>query len=131
MLFDPKYELCNTKHEEPLEALQEQLRRAHALTPDLISHVIVNACTRLPAVKATRIDQLIEAGAWRNAALALIELELPAWKLRSLVYENGEWFWKVARDGTPSDEMPKLSQWKCPYHNGRMCFEIDKRLNEI
>jgi hypothetical protein len=89
--------LFNTKHEEPLEALQEQLRRAHALTPDLISHVIVNACTRLPAVKATRIDQLIEAGAWRNAALALIELELPAWKLRSLVYENGEWLCSLSR----------------------------------
>jgi hypothetical protein len=97
MLFDPKCELCNTKHEEPLEALQEQLRRAHALTPDLISHVIVNACTRLPAVKATRIDQLIEAGAWRNVALALIELELPAWKLRSLVYENGEWLCSLSR----------------------------------
>ena len=97
MLFDPKYELFDTKHEEPLEALQEQLRRADALTPDLISHVIVNACTRLPAVKATRIDQLIEAGAWRNAALALIELELPAWKLGSLVYENGEWLCSLSR----------------------------------
>jgi hypothetical protein len=40
---------------------------------------------------------LIEAGAWRNAALALIELELPAWKLRSLVYENGEWFCSLSR----------------------------------
>jgi hypothetical protein len=69
-LFDPKYE----KHPDALEA---QLRRAPALTPDLISHVIVDACTRLPAVKATRIDQLIEAGAWGEAALALIELELP------------------------------------------------------
>ena len=84
MLFDPKYE-------EHIDALEVQLRRAPALTPDLISHVIVDACTRLPAAKATRIDQLIEAGAWDDAALALIELELPAWKLRRLVYEDGEW----------------------------------------
>lgn len=49
---------------------------------------------------------------------------------RSLIdRENGEWFWKTARDGTPSSDMPKLSQWKCPYHNGRMCFEINKRLS--
>ncbi len=49
---------------------------------------------------------------------------------RSLIDRvNGEWFWKTARDGTPSPEMPKLSQWKCPYHNGRMCFEISKRLS--
>ncbi|HEX8888612.1 MAG TPA: AGE family epimerase/isomerase [Pyrinomonadaceae bacterium] len=43
--------------------------------------------------------------------------------------ENGEWFWKTARDGTPASDMPKLGQWKCPYHNGRMCFEIKKRLS--
>jgi hypothetical protein len=64
MLFDPKY--------EPLDALEEQLRRAHALTPDLISNVIAGACTRLPVMKragkAARIDQLIETGAWDDAA---------------------------------------------------------------
>jgi len=88
MLFDPK-------HEGPLDALEAQLRRAHAVTPDLISNVIADACVRLPVMKragkAARIDQLIEAGGWDDAALALIELELPAWKLRRLVYEDGEW----------------------------------------
>jgi hypothetical protein len=88
MLFDPK-------HEDPLDALEAQLRRAHAVTPDLISNVIADACVRLPVMKragkAARIDQLIEAGGWDDAALALIELELPAWKLRRLVYEDGEW----------------------------------------
>src|SRR6476646_7894437 len=84
MFFDPKTD-------GPLDRLIDKLRLAPALTPDLISHVIVDTCTRLPAVKATRIDQLIEVGAWGEAALALIELELPAWKLRRLVYEDGQW----------------------------------------
>jgi mannobiose 2-epimerase len=44
--------------------------------------------------------------------------------------EHGEWFWKTSQAGTPSPDMPKLSQWKCPYHNGRMCFEINRRLSE-
>ena len=43
---------------------------------------------------------------------------------------NGEWFWKTSRAGLPSLEMPKVSQWKCPYHNGRMCFEVSRRLRE-
>ena len=93
MLFDPKY--------EPLDALEEQLRRAHALTRDLISNVIASACTRFPVMKragkAAQIEQLIEAGAWDDAALALIELELPAWKLRRLVYEDGEWLCSLSR----------------------------------
>jgi len=45
--------------------------------------------------------------------------------------ENGEWFWKVSRTGAPSLDMPKSSQWKCPYHNSRMCFEVSHRLSEI
>jgi hypothetical protein len=40
---------------------------------------------------AKRIHALVEAGAWTDAALALLDLELPRWTLRRLVYEDGEW----------------------------------------
>ena len=43
-------------------------------------------------------------------------------------HQHGEWFSKVARDGTPSREKFKVDQWKCPYHNSRMCFEVMARL---
>ena len=93
--------LSNPKHEGRLDRLAEQLRLAPALTPDLISNVVADACTRLPVLNragtAARLDQLIEAGAWSDAALALIELELPAWKLRRLVYEDGEWFCSLSK----------------------------------
>ena len=93
--------LSDPKHADRLDRLIEQLRLAPALTPNLIGAVIADACTRLPvrhrAGKAARIDQLIEAGAWSDAALALIELELPAWKLRRLVYEDGEWFCSLSK----------------------------------
>lgn len=42
---------------------------------------------------------------------------------------HGEWFWKVSRQGVPDEMKPKLDQWKCPYHNGRMCFEVLSRLS--
>lgn len=87
----------NPKHEDRFDRLTDQLRLAPTLTPDLISNVIVDACTRLPAVNAARIDQLIEAGAWSDAALALVELELPAWKLRRLIYEDGAWLCSLSR----------------------------------
>ena len=95
MLSDPKYG-------DRLNRLTEQLRLAPALTADLASNVVADACTRIPVLnkagKATRrLDQLIEAGAWSDAALALIELELPAWKLRRLVYEDGEWFCSLSK----------------------------------
>lgn len=38
-----------------------------------------------------------------------------------------EWYWRVEADRTPDREMPIVEPWKCPYHNGRMCFEVIKR----
>lgn len=43
---------------------------------------------------------------------------------------NGsEWFWSVKEDHTP-DEKPIVEPWKCPYHNGRMCFEVLRRMKD-
>lgn len=42
--------------------------------------------------------------------------------------EGSEWFWSVREDGVPN-EKPIVEQWKCPYHNGRMCFEVLKRIS--
>ena len=91
MLFD-------LKNEDRFDRLNDQLRLAPALTPDhLFSNVIAHACTHLRAEKTNRIYRLIEAGVWVDAALALIALELPAWKLRRLVYEDGEWLCSLSR----------------------------------
>ena len=42
--------------------------------------------------------------------------------------ENGEWHWGVTRDGSRITGTDKVSPWKCPYHNSRMCFEIIRRV---
>ena len=42
---------------------------------------------------------------------------------------NGsEWFWEVHPDGSPIADRPIVEPWKCPYHNGRMCMEVIRRL---
>lgn len=43
---------------------------------------------------------------------------------------GSEWFWEVRPDGTPYEDRPIVEPWKCPYHNGRMCMEVMKRLEE-
>jgi mannobiose 2-epimerase len=43
-------------------------------------------------------------------------------------HEQGEWFWCIRPDGTPDPSLPKVSPWKCPYHNGRCCLEIIRRV---
>ena len=39
-----------------------------------------------------------------------------------------EWFWEVDPEGNPYEGRPIVEPWKCPYHNGRMCIEVMKRI---
>src|SRR5215470_5213646 len=107
-------------HEEVLRALQEQLRRARTITPGLMAEVIARACRRLQvlhrAAKA-RVSRLIESGAFADATLALLELELPQWKLRRLIYEDGEWHCSLSTHiGLPAhlDELAEASHESLP-----------------
>jgi hypothetical protein len=84
-----------------MRELAGRLREADALTPDLLSDVIREACWRLPSVGRTRhfdrFEQLIRSGAWTDAVLVLLELELPQWQLRRMTYDTGEWHCALSR----------------------------------
>ena len=38
--------------------------------------------------------------------------------------EGSEWFNELREDGTLVEEKPMVEEWKCPYHNGRMCLRL-------
>jgi hypothetical protein len=87
--------------EIPAVTLGERLRDASAVTPSLIADIVREACRRFPsqgqAARSGRIKQLIRLGAWTDAALALIDLELPQWQIRRLAYDDGEWYCALSR----------------------------------
>src|SRR6202165_3015610 len=87
-------------HRDPNE-FDRRLRDAHAVTAELLSDVTDEACRHVPPIrrteKAARIERLIKSGAWTDAALALIELELPQWQLRRIAYDEGEWYCALSR----------------------------------
>ena len=41
---------------------------------------------------------------------------------------HGEWFWRINPDGQPDPHLPKVSEWKGPYHATRACLEAMRRL---
>jgi mannobiose 2-epimerase len=42
----------------------------------------------------------------------------------------GEWFYRVDEEAKPILSYDKVGQWKCPYHNSRMCMEIMRRVKD-
>jgi hypothetical protein len=92
--------MCGAAQIIDLEQLDEALRLAPALSLRLFRE-IMERCTRLASLQRSRtparLDRLIEAGAWTDAAFALIDLELPNWTVRRIVRENGEWLCSLSR----------------------------------
>jgi hypothetical protein len=89
------------EHRGPVE-LSDQLRAAHAVTAELMSQVIGEVCRRFPSVgqteKTARIERLLQSEAWTDAALALVDLELPLWQVRRIAYDEGEWYCALSRE---------------------------------
>ncbi len=44
---------------------------------------------------------------------------------------GSEWFSASYADGNPITQKAILEPWKCPYHTGRMCFEVIRRMAKI
>ena len=42
--------------------------------------------------------------------------------------DGSEWFKEVRKDGSPYEGLEIVEPWKCPYHNGRMCIEVIRRM---
>ena len=81
--------------------LAGRIRDADAVTAELLSEVIREACSRLPSVRRTQhfkqLEQYIQSCAWTDAALVLLALELPQWQVRRIVYDAGEWHCALSR----------------------------------
>lgn len=89
--------------EHPTPAsLSDRLRDSCVMTTELMSDIIRSACRRFPSTgqtaKTARIERLIRSGAWTDAALALLDLELPQWQVRRVAYDEGEWYCALSRE---------------------------------
>lgn len=84
-----------------LDELDSEAQATHELDPEFFYKIVNRACTRLPLLnklgRAARLEGFTKSGAWIDAVLALIELELPAWKICRLLYEDSQWTCSISR----------------------------------
>src|SRR5262245_44795373 len=65
-----------------------RLRDAARVAADFLTEVIPSRrLSSDPDVQRARIERPIASQAWTDAALALVELELPQWQVRRLAYD--------------------------------------------
>ena len=62
-----------------------------------------------------------------------LQLSLESWRfIQKYIIDrkNGDWFWGVDKQlkVLPQD---KVNGWKAPYHNGRMCMEMIRRIEQL
>ena len=80
----------NLQH-KGLGDVHERVLRAKAVTPQLVLDVLTAAGVDGTTPGAYRVRRLIVAQGWTDAALALVEHELPRWTIARLVLDEGEW----------------------------------------
>jgi len=98
--------------------LSDRLRAADTVTTALLSDIIGETCRRFPSLgqsgKTARIERLIASGAWTDAALALIDLELPLWQVRRIAYDEGEWYCALSRERELPDWLDRSIESRHP-----------------
>lgn len=101
------------------------------LTADLCGDVLTTSCHHLRMAEhteqTTQLNRLVEAGARIDAALALIAMELPQWRLRRLIYDGGEWHCALSSHR----EMPEWLDPSIESHHPDMATAVLDALREV
>src|ERR1700680_1477080 len=117
-------------HQDPAE-LSDRIRDAGAVTAEFMSEIISKACRRFPSQgqsgKPARVELLIQSGAWPDAALALIDLELPQWQVRRLAYDEGEWYCALSRER----ELPDWLDQSVEAHHADLALAVLSAFVEV
>jgi len=92
--------LLISDHQDQIQRLIKRIQDSPAPDTRLFADVVANVCPRTLVLiemrKAVRLERLLESEAWTDAALVLLELELPQWKVRRIVRDDGEWHCRLS-----------------------------------
>lgn len=113
-VYDANNEICRVFFDKSYRSLIELESYGHDIEA---SWLIDRAC------------QALEDKAYYEEMLPIIEC------LADGAYKNGikteEWIEDISPDNTIKPNQALAHAWKCPYHNGRMCIEMVRRLSAV
>ena len=105
-------------HNEQLEGLENRIRGAEYVTAELLTSIVNGASRRLlmpsQTANSARLAKFVSDGAFTEAMLLLIELELPQLKLRRITYDEGEWHCALSRQRELPDWLDQAIEARHP-----------------
>lgn len=130
VLQDPVYaEKISPITKEMTEHVYESAYRGHSLLNE--AERGVDDTTRVWWVQAEAVVGFLN-GYQKQSDKRYLEAAEDIWEyIKAYLVDKragSEWFWCVDENGVPI-EKPIVEPWKCPYHNGRMCMEVIRRLS--
>jgi hypothetical protein len=79
-----------------------------------IAKTISKGCAAFPPLgsdaKVRNVVCLVAAGAWTEAALAMVDIEAPEWTMRRLEIDDGEWFCSLSRHPAVPAEFDDMAE---------------------
>ena len=119
-----------TNPHDPAEIIG-RIHDAPKATTTIFREIIEAACRRFPSLgqseKTARIERLLGAEAFAEAALALTDLELPQWQVRRIAYDGGEWYCALSRNR----ELPDWLDQSVQGHHQDLALAILAALVEV
>ena len=132
VLGDPQWTARVTAMTKALEdSVYEAAFDGHSLPAECENGVVLP--TRVWWVQAEGVNGFYNAWQKRPEKKEFLEAARAIWAFIKEYQidkrEGSEWFNELNPDGSPDPAMPIADPWKCPYHNGRMCMEIETRVS--
>ena len=116
---------------EIVENIYERAYRDHSLMNECENGV--NDTTRIWWVQAETVVGFLNGYERMPEEKKYLQAAEDTWdyiKTYLIDHRNGsEWFWSLDENRNPSQK-PIVEPWKCPYHNGRMCIEVIRRMKD-
>jgi cellobiose epimerase len=129
--------LGDEQYTKKLRVVTDALRE-HILEAAFDGNSLNNECfkgevdtTKIWWVEAEAILGYINGYQLDNTKKEYLDVAAKIWNFISTYMidkrEGSEWFYDLDKNGVPVSKKEIVGPWKCPYHNGRMCFEVIKR----
>ncbi len=134
---------CDILGDKALSVRMESITKSlsqHVFQRAYVEHSILNECedgvddtTRIWWVQAEAMVGFLNRYQKDSTKTEYFEAVTDIWNYIKTYFiddrANSEWFWSVDEHGNPNSEKFIVEPWKCPYHNGRMCIEVIRRIS--